>query len=260
MSNPDTIAIVRPVPDSIGSCELTHVDRTPIDLELAREQHRSYADTLQALGCELIELPALHEHPDSVFVEDPAFVLDEVAIIARSGAESRRGEAASVAEALARFRPCRTIEAPGCIDGGDVVLLGRTLYVGDSTRTNQDAHAQLRSILEPFGYDIRPIPLERCLHLKTGATAIADDAVLCNPAWVDPAVFDGLRVIESDPDEPFSANVVRVGSTLVADSAWSRTNRRLEDAGFELAPIHLGELTKAEGSVTCSSIVFSLTP
>ncbi len=260
MSSPETIAIVRPVPDSIGSCELTHVERTPIDLDLARSQHRQYAETLSDLGCELIELPAMHDQPDSVFVEDPAFVLDEVAIIARSGAESRRGEAASGADALARVRTCRPIEAPGCIDGGDVILIGRTLFVGDSTRTNSDAHEQLRGILEPFGYEVRPVRLDNCLHLKTGATAIADDAVLCNADWVDPSIFEGLRVVESDPDEPFSANVVRVGSTLVADSAWSGTNRRLAEAGFDVAHVHLGELTKAEGSVTCSSIVFSRTP
>ena len=142
MSTPDTIAIVRPVPDSIGSCELTHVDRTPIDLETARRQHQHYVETLSGLGCEIIELPPLHDHPDSVFVEDPAFVLDEIAIIARSGAASRRGEAETVAAALAAHRRCHPVEPPGCIDGGDVLLLGHTLYVGLSSRTNAEAHRQ----------------------------------------------------------------------------------------------------------------------
>ena len=256
MSTSDTIAIVRPVPDSIGSCELTHVERTPIDLEAARCQHQHYTETLADLGCEIVMLPPLHEYPDSVFVEDPAFVLDELAIIARSGAESRRGEAESVAEALALHRRCHTIQAPGCIDGGDVILLGRTLYVGHSSRTNSEAHGQLHTTLDPLGYTVRIVPLQDCLHLKTGATAISDDVVLCNPAWVPPSTFEGIRVVESHPDEPFSANVVRVGTTLVADSAWKRTNERLVQAGFDVAEVHLGELTKAEGSVTCSSIVF----
>ncbi|MEE2718225.1 MAG: arginine deiminase-related protein [Planctomycetota bacterium] len=256
MSTPDTIAIVRPVPDSIGSCELTHVDRTPIDLATAHRQHQHYVETLSALGCEIITLPPLHDHPDSVFVEDPAFVLDEMAFIARSGAESRRGEAETVADALAAHRSCHRIEAPACIDGGDVLLLGRTLYVGLSSRTNAEAHRQLRDVLAPMGYEVRSVPLHECLHLKTGATAIADDAVLFNPAWVPADVFEGLRLVECHPDEPFSGNVVRVGSTLVADSAWERTNRRLVDFGCDIAEVHLGELTKAEGSVTCSSIVF----
>ncbi|HBZ97089.1 MAG TPA: dimethylargininase [Phycisphaerales bacterium] len=256
MSTADTIAIVRPVPDSIGSCELTHVERTPIDLETARSQHRIYTETLEGLGCEIVVLPPLHDHPDSVFVEDPAFVLDELAVIARSGAESRRGEADSVAEVLALHRPCHAIRSPGCIDGGDVIVIGRTLYVGHSTRTNAEAHRQLRDLLDPLGYRVRVVPLRDCLHLKTGATAISDDAVLCNPGWVPPSTFEGLRIVECHPDEPFSGNVVRVGRTLVADSAWRRTNDRLAEAGFEVAEVHLGELTKAEGSVTCSSIVF----
>jgi len=260
MTTGQTIAIVRPVPDSIGSCELTHLDRVPIDLDLARTQHEDYCRTLAALGCEVVTLPPLHAFPDSVFVEDPAIVLDELAILARSGAASRRGEVDSVGEALAAFRTCRRIEPPGCIDGGDVIQIGRRVFVGVSTRTNESARTQLRNMVEPLGYEVVDVTLVDCLHLKTAASVISDEAILCNPLWVDPAAFAGASAIEIDPGEPFSGNVVRVGSTLVADSAWSGTNRRLQEAGCEVAEIHLGELSKAEGSVTCSSIVFSLAP
>lgn len=257
MTSGNIIAIVRPVPASIGRCELTHMDRTPIDLELARTQHDDYTNTLARLGCDVVELPSLDEHPDSVFVEDPAIVLDELAIIARSGAESRRGESESVARVLADYRTCHPITAPGCVDGGDALLIGHRLFIGISSRTNEQAMEQIRSIIEPFGYQLIPVRLTDCLHLKTAATAISQDTILCNPLWADPASFDGLRTLEIDPSEPFSGNVVRVQDTLVADSAWNGTNRRLRAAGFEVEDIHLGELTKAEGSVTCSSIVFN---
>ncbi|MDG1899850.1 MAG: hypothetical protein P8I74_08300 [Phycisphaerales bacterium] len=257
MTSGNTIAIVRPVPESIGRCELTHMDRTPIDLELARSQHADYTKAFARLGCDVIELPSLDEYPDSVFVEDPAIVLDELAIIARSGAESRRGEAASVERVLGAHRTCHRITAPGCVDGGDALLIGRRLFIGISSRTNEQARAQIRSIIEPHGYQLIPVPLTDCLHLKTAATAISDDTILCNPLWAAPASFDGLRTIEIDPSEPFSGNVVRVHDTLIADSAWNATNGRLRAAGFEVADIHRGELSKAEGSVTCSSIVFN---
>jgi dimethylargininase len=260
MTSDQTIAIVRPVPDSIGSCELTHMDRAPIDLAMARSQHENYTRALANLGCEVITLPPLHAYPDSVFVEDPAVVLDELAILGRSGAESRRGEVDSVAEALAAFRSCRPIEPPGCIDGGDVLQIGRRIFVGISTRTNETARSQLRAMAEPLGYEVIAVPLVECLHLKTAASAISDETILCNPEWVDPAAFTGTDTIEIDPAEPFSGNVLRVESTLVADSAWTGTNRRLVKSGFDVVEIHLGELSKAEGSVTCSSIVFSRQP
>lgn len=257
MTSDQTIAIVRPVPDSIGSCELTHMDRAPIDLATARRQHEDYSRALANLGCEVITLPPLHAYPDSVFVEDPAIVLDELAIIGRSGAESRRGEVDSVAEALAAFRTCRHIEPPGCIDGGDVLQIGRRIFVGISSRTNEAARSQLRAMAEPLGYEVIPVPLVECLHLKTAASAISEEAILCNPQWVDPTAFMDTDTIEIDPAEPFSGNVVRVKSTLLADSAWAGTNRRLRESGFDVVETHLGELSKAEGSVTCSSIVFS---
>lgn len=260
MSAGDYIAIIRPVPASIGDCELTHMDRVSIDPEQARIEHDHYADVLGSLGCTLIVLPALDHHPDSVFVEDDAIVLDELALVTRPGAPSRRGEVDSVAEAIEPFRSLVEIEAPGTIDGGDVILVERTLFIGCSSRTNEVALSQVSDTLEPLGYTIIPVPINGCLHLKTGATALDDSTILCNPDWVDPARFEGLRTMDIDPTEPFGANVARIGEQLVVDAAYPRTNEQLADAGYDFVEVNLAELAKAEGAVTCSSILFKSNP
>ncbi|HWW60532.1 MAG TPA: dimethylargininase, partial [Thermoanaerobaculia bacterium] len=179
------IAITRDISARIADCELSHVDRTPIDVERAREQHRQYRDALASLGCEVIALPADDALPDCVFVEDTTIVLDDIAIITRPGAESRRGETRAVAHALAPFRKLAFIEAPATIDGGDVLRLGNTLFVGRSARTNDDAIAQLRAL----GCDVVPVNVDGCLHLKSAVTQVAGDALLVNRAWIDVAPF-----------------------------------------------------------------------
>lgn len=260
MTNGDFIAIIRPVPDSIGDCELTHLDRTPIDLDRARSQHVEYASVLSSLGCRVIELPALHDHPDSVFVEDTMIVLDELAVMTRPGAPSRRDEVHSTAEVMETFRPLVSIEPPGRIDGGDVLRAGRTIFVGCSSRSDEVGLAQLREIIEPVGYNMVQVDVHGCLHLKTGATALDDSTILCNPAWLDTSAFTGFDLLEIDPDEPFSGNVAQVGSHLIADATWTGTNQRLEDDKRAIALVQLTELAKAEGSVTCSSILFPENP
>jgi len=175
------IAVTRPVPESLARCELTHLSRAPIDVEVAAAQHRQYEEALRALGCSLRRVPAAHDLPDSLFVEDVAIVLDEIAIVTRPGAASRRPERASVAAVLSEYRPLRSIAAPGTLDGGDVLRLGRTLYVGLSTRTNEDGAQQLARHVEPFGYGVECVQTAGCLHLKSAATAVDSGRVLCNP-------------------------------------------------------------------------------
>jgi dimethylargininase len=157
------IAVTRPVSSSINSCELTHLTREPIDIELARQQHAAYERALEAAGCEIVRLDEAADLPDSVFVEDTAIVFDEVAILARPGAASRRAETPPVGELLRRYRPVREIEAPGTIDGGDVVVAGRTVFVGRSLRTNDAAIGQMGGILREHGYTIRPVTVTACL-------------------------------------------------------------------------------------------------
>jgi len=250
------VAITRPVPASVAQGELTHVERTPIDVAVARAEHAAYERALAAHGYELRRLAPADDQPDSVFVEDAAVVVDEVAVITRPGAESRRAETAAVAEALGALRPLAAIEAPGTLDGGDVLRLGRTLYVGVGARTNESGVAQLRATLAPFGYEVRAVAFRGALHLKTAATAVGPRTVLVNPAWVDVAVFEGAWRVEVDPAEPFAANALLLhdGAVIHAD-AFPRTRERLELSGVRVVPVPAGELAKAEGGVTCCSLL-----
>ena len=249
------LALTRAVSPRIAECELTHLARVPIDLERAREQHRAYEQKLRELGAIVERVAPSPDHPDSVFVEDTAVVLDEVAVLARPGAASRRGEVDAVAAALGGRRPIVRIEAPCTLDGGDVLVIGRTVFVGRSTRTSDEGIAQLAGLLDRFGYRTIGVPVRGCLHLKTAAAVIADDAVLVQPRWVDRACFAGLEVVEVDPDVPAPANVLRVGDALVVPEAHARTRARLEARGHRVHTVPADELAKAEAGLTCCSIL-----
>jgi dimethylargininase len=249
------LAITREVSSTIGRCELTHLPRAAIDYALACAQHRAYAQALAALGCEVIALPARSDLPDSVFVEDTAVVLDELAVITRPGAESRRAEAALAAEALRPHRTLATIEPPGTLDGGDVLRTGRTLWVGLSTRSNADGLAQLRAATAPHGYRVRPLAVRGCLHLKSAATEVAPGALLVNPDWVDERFFAGLDLFHVDPTVPAGANALRVGGGLIYPASFPRTRASLEARGLVIKTVDLSELQKAEGAVTCCSLI-----
>ncbi|HEV8695289.1 MAG TPA: arginine deiminase family protein [Lysobacter sp.] len=253
------IAITREVSPSLADCELTHVARTPIDIDKANAQHRAYQRTLASLGCRVLTLEAEPMMPDAVFVEDVAVVLDEVAVMTRPGATSRREEGASVAKVLQRYRPLCTIEAPGTIDGGDVLRIGRTLYVGQSGRSNAEGIAQLAGAIAEFGYRVQAVPIRGCLHLKSSVTAVRDDTLLLQPAWVDATSFPGFNIIEVDPDEEHAANVLRIGDSVVMPACFPRTQQRLRDAGIDVVTVDVSELQKAEGATTCCSLVFTET-
>jgi dimethylargininase len=249
------IAVTREVSPGIGRCELTHLERSPIDVGLARAQHRHYEECLASLGCEVRRLPALAELPDSVFVEDAAVVLEEAAVIARPGAEPRRPETVSIAEALHPYRKLLFIEPPGTLDGGDVLLLEKVLYVGRSSRTDADAVGQMRKLVAPLGYEVRPVDVRGCLHLKSAVTRVGTDMLLINPDWVDGGVFDGWKLIPVHPSEPFGANALLVGERVVYPSAFPRTQARLEKNGIGVTSVQISELAKAEGGVTCCSLL-----
>lgn len=250
-------ALTREISPNINACELTHLDRAPIDLEAAKRQHRMYLEALRACGCQVLPLTPEPDLPDSVFVEDTAVVVDEVAVIARPGAPSRRPETVSIAKKLEEFKPLARIEAPGILDGGDVLRIGSRFFVGLSSRSNQAGLEQLRLFLEPHGYVVAAAAVTGCLHLKSAVTAIGEDAVLVNPAWVDVDQFGVSTVIEVDPTEGHGANALMIGPRLIYPAEFPLTHRRLEEAGFDVIPIPASELAKAEGAVTCCSLVFS---
>jgi dimethylargininase len=248
------------VSPAIADCELTHLERRPIDFGVAQAQHHAYEAALRELGCEVHALPAEASLPDSVFVEDVAVVLDEIALLTRPGAPSRRAESASVAAALAPYRPVLSIQAPATVDGGDVLRIDRTLYVGLTDRTNQAAIDQMGAALRPYGYGVRAVPVSGCLHLKSAATLVAPGTVLCNRRWIDPSVLAGVEVLEVDPAEPYAANGLLVGDRVIYPTRFPATRRVLERRGVALLPLDVSELQKAEGAVTCCSLVFEHTP
>ena len=250
------IAITRGISERFNACELTHLARQPIDIPLARTQHRQYEAALRSLGVRVVSLPAAADLPDSVFVEDAAVVLPECAIVMRPGADSRKPETEAVAEALRPFRSLHSVCAPGCIDGGDVLVVGKTLFVGQGTRSNAAAIEQVRAVVSEFGYRVLAVPVRQCLHLKSAATQVAEDTLLISPAWIDKAQFGNVRCIDVDPAEPGAANAVLVGDSVIYPAHYPRTRERLEAAGIRLCIVAATEVAKAEGAVSCCSIVF----
>ncbi len=250
------IAVTRGVSPAIVRCELVHQERRAIDVALAKRQHGLYEEALTALGCRVETLPADPELADSVFVEDAAIVLDDVAVITRPGAESRRPETTAIAGALAPYRSLVTLEPPATLDGGDVLRIGRTLYVGLSGRSNLAAISQLSRALGPYGHEVLGVEVHGCLHLKSAVTAVADDTVLVNPEWVDPTGFAGTRSIEIDPRERGAANALLIGERVIFPASFPATRRRLAAAGIDVVEVDVSELQKAEGAVTCCSLVF----
>jgi dimethylargininase len=250
------IALTRAVPHSLDRCELTHLSRSPIDVALAASQHAAYEDALRAAGCAVVRIPPEPDRPDSVFVEDTAVVLAEVAVITRPGAPSRRGETASTAAALRAYRRLVAIEEPGTLDGGDVLVAGKTVFVGVGARSNADGVRQLARHLAPFGYDVRGAEVAGCLHLKSAATLVSASSVLVNPSFVDPRVFAPLEAVAVAPEEPAAANALLVGGVVIYSPAYPRTLGILDRLGARVVPVDLGELAKAEGALTCCSLVF----
>ena len=250
-------AITREVSPAIGQCELTHIDPVAIDVELARSQHAAYRQLLAELGCTVIHLPAEPDLPDSVFVEDTAVVLDEIAVLTRPGAESRRAEVASIAEALAPYRSLAELTAPAMLDGGDVLCVGKTIWIGLSSRTNRAGVEQFERLVAPHGYTVRSTKVHGVLHLKSAVTAISDDTLLMNRDWINED-FNGYHTIAVDPSEPFAANALRVGEHLAVSTSYPRTAERLDNAGIHYHSVATSELAKAESALTCCSLIFDV--
>jgi dimethylargininase len=250
------IAVTRRVSPNMDACVLSRSERQPIDIERARRQHRAYRDCLARLGCRVVTLPAEPELPDAVFVEDTAVVLDELAVITRPGHPARRGETPSIEAALSEYRPTRHIRAPGTLDGGDVLPVGRTIYAGLSARSNESGISQLREILRPFGYEVKLVRVSGCLHLKSACSCVAPKTLLINREWVAADAFSGLELIDVHPAEPSAANALPVGQTVLFPAAHPLTRAILEKRGFRIETVDASELAKAEGALTCQSLIF----
>jgi dimethylargininase len=252
-----TIAITRAPAATLAQCELTFRERTPIDVALARRQHDAYEHALRSLGIEVVRLPPRDEWPDSVFIEDAALVLDEVAVITRPGAPTRVAEGAALEDTLAHFRPLRHITAPATLDGGDVVRTGRALYVGKSTRTNDAGRAQLAAITGPLGYTVHAVGMRDCLHLKTACSALRDGLVLADPARIRTADLHHIAIVPVPPAESDAADVLVIGNTVLLPAGYPATRATLRENGFAVLEVDLSEFARAEGGPTCLSLVFT---
>ena len=251
-------ALTRGVSPALAQCELTFMERAPIDLARAEAQHAAYCDALAGLGLDVARLPGDAALPDCCFVEDNAVVVDEVAVLTSMGADSRRGELPVVEAALARDRKVLRIERPARIDGGDVLIVGRAVFVGQTRRTDAAGTRALADALRPHGYAVTPVSVPGALHLKSAATALDADTLLVNREWVDLAPFARYDQIDVDPGEPWAANVLAVAGRLVMHAGFPRTRDRLEARGYAVEPVDVSEFLKAEAGVTCKSIVYGV--
>ena len=255
-----TIAITREVSSSINDCELSFHRREPINVAQAITQHKAYEACLAELGIEIVSLPPQPALPDAVFVEDTAVVLDEVAVIANPGAASRRGEVTSIAKALAEYRPLRLLTERATLDGGDVLRIGRLLFVGVSQRTNHAGLNQLNEFLNPYDYRIQPVAVRGCLHLKSACCGLDNNTILINRSWIDAEQFRGFDLLDLPKEEPAAANVLPVGDVVIMPTCFPRTQALLQERGFRVRPIDVSELQKAEAGVTCCSLIFDRLP
>lgn len=250
-------ALMRELSNALDRCALTYLERQAIDLARAGAQHGAYLAALRTLDVEVRVLAAEPDLPDAVFVEDTAVVVDECAVLTRPGLHSRRGEIDSVAAALEPLRPIVRITAPGTLEGGDVLRVGRTLLVGQTPRTNAEGTRQLSSYLQPHGYDVVAVTPTGCLHLKSAVTFVGDETVLVNPDWIDVGLFSRWQCVPVAQEEPFGANALLVGETVFTAASAPLTRRKLDALGFRTEVLDTSEFEKAEAALTCLSILFS---
>jgi dimethylargininase len=249
------IAITRDVNAGIGRCELTFLPRAAIDVTQAVQQHQDSLAVLSSLGCEIVAIPTEEGLADSVFIEDTALVLDEIAVMCRPGAGSRRPEVAGVEAVLGGYRTLASIQSPGTLDGGDLLRVGKTIYAGLSTRSNQSGIEQLRDIVAHHGYEVIAVEFSGCLHLKSAVAEVSPRSLLVNTSWVGKSAFNGCEMIDIDQDEPHAANALLLARSLVYPSSFPRTMDKLLARGIDVIPVDLSELQKAEGAATCCSLI-----
>lgn len=249
-------ALTHRVSPHIADCELTFLSRSPIDLQLAVRQHDDYCALLNKLGVTVDKLSENESYPDSCFVEDTSVVVDELAIICSPGVESRRGETRLIQRELSKYRETVQIALPATIEGGDVLRIGKRILVGESSRTNSQGIEEFRRILEPYGYSITPVGTKGSLHLKSACTGIDDETLIVNPEWIELAALRGFKLVYTPEEEPWSANVLRIRDTVCIQAGFPRTAEMIERQVERVEIIDMSELRKAEGALTCSSIIF----
>jgi dimethylargininase len=251
-------ALVREVADSLPRATIREASSEAIDVNRARRQHQMYVSTLRALGVEVLVLPADHAHPDCCFIEDQAVVRDGVALIARSGNPTRRGEALAVAEALAPHVELHHMEEPATLDGGDVLAVGHRLFVGLSARTNQGGVDRLREVFGQLGFEVTAVSVPTdTLHLKSSCSPLGEDAIALAEGTLPSAVFANIsRVILIPAAEAYAANTLAIGDHVLCAAGHPTAARALAAAGLHPLPVDVSEFRKADGALTCLSVLF----
>jgi dimethylargininase len=252
-----TNAFVRKISRSLGECELLHVQRQEFNLERAAQQHAAYVRALEAAGLVVNVLPEEPELPDAAFVEDPVLVLDEIAVICRLASARRVSETESLEREVSRIRPIHRIVDPGTLEGGDVLPVGKFLYVGLSSRTNQEGIRQLEGIVRRHGYHVMIVPVTGCLHLKTGVTSPAPGLLIANTDWVDLSPFHGFEILKVPVTEPWGANTLALNDRVLAAESSPHSAHLLERKGLRVQRLEISELQKAEAGLTCLSVLYS---
>ncbi|ATB68527.1 NG,NG-dimethylarginine dimethylaminohydrolase 1 [Sulfurospirillum diekertiae] len=251
------LAITHLPSPKLQECELTFLESQAIDIEKARIEHKNYCAMLERCGAKVIVLNDNIACPDSVFVEDPIIVFDEVAVLTSMGVESRRAESASMEKVFSKYRKIERIELPAKIEGGDVLKIGKKIFVGESARTNKEGIQALEAIIKPFGYEVIPVKVTGCLHLKTGVTALDETTVLINSNWVDATAFDGFSKVEAPAIEPFGANVLKLGEIICMNEAFPKSIALVKSLGYKVETTNISEFVKAEAGLTCMSVPFT---
>lgn len=249
-------AIVRPPGDSYRHALSSQQPPPNIDVDLARRQHAAYCAALRQAGLDLVKLAPDEAHPDACFVQDTAVIYGTLAVVARPGAESRRGEEAAVVGALAGHRRLAEIRAPATLEGGDVLIIGSRVFVGLSERTNHGGFAQLRDLLELEGASVHALEVGEGLHLLSGCTYLGRGVLLAAEAWAGEPAFAGLEVVQVPAGEEAAANALGLGEHVVMPAGFGRTAAFIRDRGFQVLPVDLSEFAKADAGATCLSLVF----
>ena len=256
MTDAGLVAITRAPSPRMQACERTYIAESPIDAELALRQHAAYEASLRECGARVVQLAGDGELPDCVFVEDTAIVLDEVAVMMSMGARSRRGEGAAIEAALRPFRRIERVPLPATIDGGDVVVSGRDVFVGLSRRTNREAVDWLSRALSPFAYRVTAVPVLRCLHLKSACSALPDGRMFVNADLIDARPLGDRGLVPVPPGEELAGDILVIGNRIIVSDAFPESIATLSSLGWNVIPVSVSEFAKAEGGVTCMSLVF----
>ena len=252
------IAMTREINAAMDSCELTFLARDKIDMDLAEQQHQQYQSALSSLGCEIVIVPTELDLADSVFIEDTAVVLDEIAVLCRPATTLRGQEVAGVKDVLQQYRTLASIQSPGTLEGGDLLRVGNIIYAGLSTRSNQSGIEQLRYIVADYGFSVESVETKKCLHLKSAVSEVAPGVLLINSDWISRSVFKNYELIDVDKEEAHAANALLVDQKVIYPSSFPRTLEKLVNAGLDVTQVNVSELQKAEGAVTCCSLIFKM--